>query len=89
MKRESEGIIDWDGYETVSILYLVSLGHIDIVAWILDNYPEVADIPNKTGNVAVHFAAASGEYIYIVRNEFEGEEVAIPTTLFVLLCTSW
>ena len=32
-----------------------------MVSWILANYPQVAAIPNANGNLAVHFAAASGE----------------------------
>lgn len=31
-----------------------------MVAWLLDNFPDLVNIPNKNGNLAVHFAAAQG-----------------------------
>lgn len=31
-----------------------------MVTWIVDNYPEVVEVTNATGNLAVHYAAASG-----------------------------
>lgn len=33
----------------------------EMVAWLLDNYPDLANIANKNGNHAVHFAAAQGK----------------------------
>ena len=29
--------------------------------WILENFPRVAEVPNASGNLAVHFAAAQGK----------------------------
>lgn len=40
--------------------HLCSLGDEEMVAWILDSFPSIADISNANGNLAVHFAAASG-----------------------------
>lgn len=31
--------------------------------WLVDNYPQVADIPNANGDLPVHFAAAQGEIV--------------------------
>lgn len=31
-----------------------------MVSWIVDNFPGVTDITNANGNLAIHFAAASG-----------------------------
>ena len=30
--------------------------------WILENFPRVAEVPNASGNLAVHFAAAQGKF---------------------------
>ena len=32
-----------------------------MVLWILENFPRVAEVPNASGNLAVHFAAAQGK----------------------------
>ena len=32
-----------------------------MAGWLIDNYPEIADIPNANGDLAVHFAAAQGK----------------------------
>ncbi len=31
-----------------------------MVKWIADNYPQVTEVTNTTGDLAVHYAAASG-----------------------------
>lgn len=36
------------------------LGDEEMVLWILENFPRVAEVPNASGNLAVHFAAAQG-----------------------------
>lgn len=32
-----------------------------MVSWLLDNFPETADIANSNGDQIVHFAAAEGQ----------------------------
>lgn len=34
--------------------------------WLVDNFPQVADIPNANGDLPVHFAAAQGKVHYLV-----------------------
>lgn len=34
--------------------------------WLVDNFPQVADIPNANGDLPVHFAAAQGMIHYLV-----------------------
>ena len=36
-------------------------GDEEMVLWILENFPRVAEVPNASGNLAVHFAAAQGK----------------------------
>lgn len=48
--------------DVVIVTFTVSLtGHKEMVAWLLDSYPDLANIANKNGNLAVHFAAAQGK----------------------------
>ena len=37
-------------------------GDEEMVMWILENFPRVAEVPNASGNLAVHFAAAQGKF---------------------------
>ena len=43
------------------ILFSVATGDEEMTGWLVDNFPEVGDIPNLNGDLAVHFAAAQGE----------------------------
>ena len=37
----------------------------EMAAWLLDDYPDLARIANKNGNLAVHFAAAQGKQLHL------------------------
>ena len=36
-------------------------GDKEMTEWLVENYPEITDIPNANGDLAVHFAAAQGK----------------------------
>jgi hypothetical protein len=40
-----------------------------MVAWLLESFPQTADISNSNGDQVVHFAAAEGKY-----EQYEWEE---------------
>lgn len=39
---------------------LLHTGDLEIVQWLIESYPQVGEIPNANGDLAVHFAAAEG-----------------------------
>lgn len=51
--------------------------------WLVDNYPQVADIPNANGDLPVHFAAAQGE-IALESGMTIGYILVLPAWLFLL-----
>ena len=44
-------------------------GDKEMAKWLVDNYPEVGDIPNVNGDLPVHFAAAQGEKGCVMQSE--------------------
>ena len=44
----------------VTLLLSVVIGDKNMVLWIVDNFHYIADVPNKTGALAIHSAAAFG-----------------------------
>ncbi|CAI8009295.1 Espin [Geodia barretti] len=50
--------VDESGLSLISLATLQ--GDEEMTGWLVDNFPEVGDIPNLNGDLAVHFAAAQG-----------------------------